>query len=345
MLAQDLEPIESIERKPSCYKNPVVKGALGFLALFIAGLLFVLLTPSIARDELQPLIRVAKMTEHDQLDKMHPHERLLLIGDIHGMYKELQQLLDKVSFKPNKDKIVFLGDMITKGPDSLKVLDFAIENKAYCVRGNHEDEIFGMYADHFNIKEPKTFVPHASKTTLIQGATPTADDAEATVGPNPASFKSSKKQDKKLVRKLKPRHVEYLQSCPAILQLGKVSKRGIEAVAVHAGLLWNEHDLEKQPIEDVLRLRSIVPPDYTTGSEDPDAGEPWFNRWNDEQVTRPKNERFEVFYGHDASKGLQLRRYSKGLDTKCQRGGKLSAYVVEVDDRGHYHETLVQIDC
>lgn len=343
LLSQDLEPIESIEKKPSCFRSPVVKGVLGILAFLMAGALFIALTPSMARDELQPLIRVASMTEHDQLDRMHPHERLLLIGDVHGMYKELHQLLDKVSYKPNKDKIVFLGDMITKGPDSLKVLDFAIEHNAYCVRGNHEDEIFGIYADHYNLEEPKTFTPHASETTLIQGSTPTGGQAEATVGPYPV--KETKKQDKKLVRKLKPRHMEYLESCPAILKLGKVSKRGIEAVAVHAGLLWSEHDLENQPVEDVIRVRSIVPPDYTTGSEDPDAGEPWFNRWNDEQVTRPKDERFEVFYGHDASKGLQLRRYSKGLDTKCQRGGKLSAYVVEVDNSDHYHETLVQIKC
>ncbi|MBQ5153854.1 hypothetical protein EGM85_11400, partial [Macrococcus caseolyticus] len=249
---------------------------------------------------------------------------------------------------------VFLGDMVTKGYDSLGVVDFAIDHGAYCVRGNHEDELMTLYAKDHHIKAPRTYPPQASETTLVAGHKP-SPTLEATVGPVLSKVRAmptgtdvdieDKDRDLPLVRKFKKRHIDYLAACPAILKLGQVSRRGIEAVAVHGGLLWNEHDLEQQDIVDVLRVRSIVPPDYTHGSEDPDDGEPWFDRWNEEQKTREKSERYEVFYGHDASKGLQLKRYSKGLDTKCQRGGKLSAYVVRVTHKGKYHEDLVQIDC
>lgn len=336
---------------PSILQRPLVKAVLGLLVFVGGAMAFILLAEVTRIPELQPLSRVAQIPEHSKLSEEHVHQRMILVGDVHGMFHELKKLLNKVGYNEKKDHIVFLGDMITKGPDSLAVVDFAIEHKAYCVRGNHEDEMFRLYAEWHHIKSPKTFVPYASSTTMIAGSLPAATEG-ATVGPVPTAgakdvgiTSGKEERDMPLVKKLRKRHIKYLQSCPAILQLGKISKRGIEAVAVHGGLLWSEHQLEKQPIEDVLRLRSIVPPDYTHGSEDPDAGEPWFNRYNDEQLTRAKNERFEVFYGHDASKGLQLRRYSKGLDTKCQRGGKLSAYVVEVDHEGHYHENLVQVKC
>ena len=34
-----------------------------------------------------------------------------------------------------------------------------------------------------------------------------------------------------------------------------------------------------------------------------------------------------MIYGHDSKKGLQLRKWSKGLDSGCVRGGKLTALV------------------
>ncbi|GMM53053.1 putative serine/threonine-protein phosphatase [Starmerella bacillaris] len=298
--------------------------------------------------QLRPLSRVANLPHNSTLDPSHTDQRLIIVGDVHGMYNELLRLMDEVKYNKELDTIVFLGDMITKGYDSVGIVDFAIENNAFCVRGNHEDEIMSIYASYHNLDMPKTYPPFASASRMTAG-TPVSVSMEPTEGPRvpPKNGLPNGNYDRDLplVKQLERRHIDYLASCPAILDLGKISKRGIEAVAVHGGLLWDELDLEKQDVYDVIRLRSIVPPDYSSGSEIPDDGIPWFGKWNDEQMKRKKENRFEVFYGHDASKGLQMHRYCKGLDTRCQRGGKLSAYVVTVTHAAHYHEELIQIDC
>lgn len=35
-----------------------------------------------------------------------------------------------------------------------------------------------------------------------------------------------------------------------------------------------------------------------------------------------------VIYGHDSRRGLQLRRWTKGLDTGCVKGGRLTALIM-----------------
>lgn len=48
-----------------------------------------------------------------------------------------------------------------------------------------------------------------------------------------------------------------------------------------------------------------------------------------------------VIYGHDAKAGLSIRDYTKGLDSGCVRGGRLTALVIE--DGGK--QSLVQVRC
>lgn len=48
-----------------------------------------------------------------------------------------------------------------------------------------------------------------------------------------------------------------------------------------------------------------------------------------------------VIYGHDAKKGLNIREYTKGLDSACVSGGKLTALVIE----GGGKQSLVQVRC
>ena len=52
-------------------------------------------------------------------------ERLIAIGDIHGCYEELIDLLQLVQPTP-KDCLVFLGDLVDRGPDSGPVLDYVM---------------------------------------------------------------------------------------------------------------------------------------------------------------------------------------------------------------------------
>ncbi len=71
--------------------------------------------------------------------------RLLVIGDIHGMYDELMLLLNSSGYDPETDALVVLGDYIDRGPQSRSVIEFFMDLKARhgsrvtLLRGNHED--------------------------------------------------------------------------------------------------------------------------------------------------------------------------------------------------------------
>ncbi len=64
--------------------------------------------------------------------------RTLVIGDVHGCLRELDLLLEKVGFRQGSDRLIFVGDLINKGPNSLGVLQRVFELKAEVVIGNHE---------------------------------------------------------------------------------------------------------------------------------------------------------------------------------------------------------------
>jgi hypothetical protein len=66
--------------------------------------------------------------------------RVIAIGDVHGCIDELQALLRRCDYRPG-DLIVFLGDLVSKGPDSLSVVQMARELGAIGVRGNHDFEV------------------------------------------------------------------------------------------------------------------------------------------------------------------------------------------------------------
>jgi serine/threonine protein phosphatase 1 len=63
--------------------------------------------------------------------------RLIAIGDIHGCHLEFAELLARLELTRD-DRLILLGDLINRGPDSNKVLDLARESKAICLLGNHE---------------------------------------------------------------------------------------------------------------------------------------------------------------------------------------------------------------
>lgn len=66
------------------------------------------------------------------------HVKTLIIGDVHGCYNELQDLLARSGISDN-DAIIALGDIVDRGPDTLRVLDF-FRNRpnARSLMGNHE---------------------------------------------------------------------------------------------------------------------------------------------------------------------------------------------------------------
>ena len=63
--------------------------------------------------------------------------RLIFIGDIHGCYDELRELLDRVAPDAN-DVVVSVGDVVTKGPAAERCLALWRERGYLAVRGNNE---------------------------------------------------------------------------------------------------------------------------------------------------------------------------------------------------------------
>ena len=64
-------------------------------------------------------------------------QRTLIIGDVHGCFEELQRLLRACEYRQG-DRLIFVGDLLAKGPESLAVLREVRALGAECILGNHE---------------------------------------------------------------------------------------------------------------------------------------------------------------------------------------------------------------
>lgn len=64
-----------------------------------------------------------------------------VIGDVHGCHTTLMALIDRL---PSDAQLCFVGDLIDRGPDSAKVVEFVKSGGHHCVLGNHEQ----MMLDH-----------------------------------------------------------------------------------------------------------------------------------------------------------------------------------------------------
>lgn len=69
---------------------------------------------------------------------------IYVIGDIHGNYRALVKVLNRILPLRKDDEIVFLGDYIDRGPDSAKTVDALMRlckkypKQITCLMGNHE---------------------------------------------------------------------------------------------------------------------------------------------------------------------------------------------------------------
>ena len=268
--------------------------------------------------------------------------RLVFVGDVHGCKEELVRLLETVSFDHTTDHLVLLGDLVTKGPESLGVVNLARKLGASCIRGNHEDRILLVHKD--------------LNSTLIALNGPNEPDSLVALNDDldEQSFSHGDYSDRNLARILRPEQLRYLASCPVILRVGNIGPLG-EVVAVHAGLVPGI-PLERQDPYSSMSMRSIdldthVPSKMSAiakkGSESDKERKrrmslvAWTKLWNKYQSMLPNSKgkfgkgkvfhdlHSTVIYGHDSKRGLQLQKWTKGLDTGCVKGGRLTALIVE----------------
>jgi serine/threonine protein phosphatase 1 len=131
--------------------------------------------------------------------------KIFAIGDIHGCNKKLVALLERLPIDKDEDFLVFLGDYINRGPDSLKVLDTLLHVKAtydhvVFLKGNHEQALL----DYAATGDVETL--HMLRTMGI--------DATA------ASYGCSVRRLRDL-ECMPPEHREFLQSLELSLTVGR----------------------------------------------------------------------------------------------------------------------------
>ncbi|KAI5959929.1 uncharacterized protein KGF55_005161 [Candida pseudojiufengensis] len=281
---------------------------------------------------LKPIIHISELNVSvlPHQDKSHIN-RLIMIGDIHGHYNEFRKLLKKASYNPKKDELLVLGDFVTKGPDNFKMLDYLIDNKVSCIMGNHEFYLLQNYATFHMLDQP-TFLNNNISSFRI---------------------KESFNNDPEFIfaKKLQPKHVEYINNCSIIKELGPVpltNEKNAPGIAVHAGVR-PDLTLEEQNPVDNLEMRDLVGPYYneTTSDSDTPNSKSWSKIYNSKNGAYPANN--IVLYGHDARRGLKLKKYTKGLDSGCDKGGKLSAFIISStkNNKGRINLTqeVIQINC
>ncbi|MBX7057969.1 MAG: metallophosphoesterase [Leptospirales bacterium] len=70
--------------------------------------------------------------------------RTIFVGDVHGCLAELQRLIRKLRLGA-EDRVIMLGDLINRGPDSAGCVEFVARRGFECLMGNHDLEYLQRY--------------------------------------------------------------------------------------------------------------------------------------------------------------------------------------------------------
>jgi serine/threonine protein phosphatase 1 len=93
-----------------------------------------------------PLTMPSELTLNPKIDASHHRiessewDDIYVVGDVHGCRDTLDRLLERLAPTAD-DLVVFVGDLVRKGPDSKGVLDLVRANSNFhSVRGNNEQK-------------------------------------------------------------------------------------------------------------------------------------------------------------------------------------------------------------
>jgi hypothetical protein len=166
--------------------------------------------------------------------------RTIIIGDVHGCRDELEALLVRCG-AGGGDRVILVGDLVAKGPDSQGVVQLARERGMEAVMGNHDAKVLDIGPAR-DSEDPPPKIP----------ALPIGSHAY-------------------VARQLRPRDWAYLEAMPLYLPVPE-----LDLIVVHAGLVPGL-PLYRQPRKMLLNIRSVAPDGEPSKRQD--AGVPWASLW------------------------------------------------------------------
>ena len=220
-----------------------------------------------------------------------------LIGDVHGCYDELLELLTRLGYAPNDSgpaaglrnpdgrRAVFVGDLVDRGPGVTQVARLVMRmvaaGQAFCAPGNHDIKLMRA------LEGRHVYVAHGLQESLDQIAALPSEQERA-------GFRRD--------------FVAFIHALPPYLMLD-----GGALVVAHAGLPERYHGRISE------RIRALVYYGETTGEED-DYGHPVRIDW-----AASYHGAAAVVYGHTPHRETRWRHNTINIDTGCVHGGRLTA--------------------
>lgn len=251
--------------------------------------------------------------------------RTIFVGDVHGCRAELTSLLSEVGLgTPGEDRVIFVGDLVDKGPDSIGALRDAQRilrtfPGSCVVAGNHEEKALRM----FKSGKLDQFVDGHEDRAWVHEAT---EEDWAFIESMPLTWHNPKANIR----------VVHGGIFPALLEKHPDAFDKIEA----RGANWH-----KGGGKVMNRARRMLRVRYVNGEGDMLAlgenqeGDPfWADVYDGSQGT--------VIFGHSPflSGKARVFPHAIGIDTGCVFGSKLTAFVIDDDDGQDERGTFVQVD-
>ena len=251
------------------------------------------------------------------------------IGDLQGCAAPLERLLDEIRFDPAADRVWLVGDLVNRGPESLRTLRLvkALGAAAVSVLGNHDLHLIARAAG-----------VQAAKSRETLGEVLAASDLPELVG---------------WLRQRPMLHVEggFVLVHAGLLPEWTVAKartlagevedtlRGEGYRALLAGMYGDQPDRWEDGLEGIARLRVVINAMTRLRvvdergamalafkgepGESSEGWTPWFD------VPGRKSRDHVVVCGHWSALGLLVRPDLAALDTGCVWGRRLTAMRLE----------------
>ena len=236
---------------------------------------------------------------HAKLETLNPKDRVILVGDVHGCLDELKLLLQQCEWKQGIDTLIFVGDLVNKGPHSSEVVKFVRETNSLSVRGNHDDACIRRTMDYKATNEEPT-----ANYSYVKDF---SDDDVAWLKELPYTISIPSHQALVVHAGLIPgidlddQDLTDMYTMRDIYQTSDTSSTGCDDKKTPN----SNNDTGISNGTTICRWKA-TPSDK--------LGVAWAPHWKD------SGSNYHVYFGHDARRGLQLDTMATGLDTGCCYG-------------------------